>query len=209
MQRTLDHYWSGVQITQVQLQKVSAGAGHRRIPRRAGGSHRCRARPERGAAFAGLYPGQPNPRKRGTEMKKVLFAGVAGLALLAGASANAAGSPRTAAATTPTARSGASTGFFVDRLLHRREHWRRMDPRFRRRHSRWGVQHDPVKVKVGELAHAGGEVHCGAAVGDFDLAPGSMHVQEDEQVGGSIALILAVVALQLTRRGRDRLPDLG
>ncbi len=34
-------------------------------------------------------------------MKKVLFAGVAGLALLAGASANAAGSPRTAAATTP------------------------------------------------------------------------------------------------------------
>src|SRR6266498_3072601 len=40
------------------------------------------------------------------------------------------------------------------------------------------------------------------------IAPGSMHVQEDEQVGGPIALILAVVALELTRRGRDRLPDL-
>src|SRR5437016_10911432 len=35
-----------------------------------------------------------------------------------------------------------------------------------------------------------------------------MHVEEDEQVGGPIALILAVVALELTRRGRDRLPDL-
>src|SRR6266487_5221010 len=43
MQRTLDHYGAGVQITQVQLQKVdppaqvsrSARAGHRRVPRRA------------------------------------------------------------------------------------------------------------------------------------------------------------------------------
>jgi hypothetical protein len=50
------------------------------------------------------------------------------------------------------------------------------------------VQYDPNalrfrKVNVGEFAHAGGEVYCGTAVGDFDLAPGSMHIEEDEQVG--------------------------
>src|SRR5881398_4036620 len=49
MQRTLDHYGAGVQITQVQLQKVDPPAGHRCVPRRAGGPHRRRARPERGA----------------------------------------------------------------------------------------------------------------------------------------------------------------
>src|SRR6266536_2541545 len=50
MQSTLDHYGAGVQITQVQLQKVDPPAQvHRRIPRRASGAHRCRARPERGA----------------------------------------------------------------------------------------------------------------------------------------------------------------
>jgi hypothetical protein len=38
------------------------------------------------------------------------------------------------------------------------------------------------------LTHAGGEVDCGAPVSDFDLAPGSVHVEEDEQVGGPIAL---------------------
>src|SRR5580658_2192259 len=32
-----------------------------------------------------------------------------------------------------------------------------------------------------------------------------MHIEEDEQVGGAIALILAVVALKLARRCRDRL----
>jgi hypothetical protein len=35
-----------------------------------------------------------------------------------------------------------------------------------------------------------------------------MHIKEDEQVGGPIALILAVVALKLTRCGRDRLAGL-
>ena len=75
------------------------------------------------------------------------------------------------------------------------------------------VQHDPDalrlgKVNVREFAHAGGEVDCGAAVGDFDLAPGSMHVEEDEQVGRPIALVLAVVALDLARLGRDRLAHL-
>ena len=63
----------------------------------------------------------------------------------------------------------------------------------------------PGKVNIREITHAGGEVDCGAAVSEFYLTPGSVHVEEDEQVGGPIALILAVVALKLTRLGRDRL----
>ena len=39
------------------------------------------------------------------------------------------------------------------------------------------------EVNVSKLAHAEGEVHGGAAVVDIDLAPGPMHVEEDEQVG--------------------------
>ena len=35
-----------------------------------------------------------------------------------------------------------------------------------------------------------------------------MHVEEDEQVGRSIALILAVITFELARRGRDRLAHL-
>jgi hypothetical protein len=57
-------------------------------------------------------------------------------------------------------------------------------------------------VNVGEFAHAGGEVDRGTAVGDFDLAPGSMHIEEDKQVGGSVSPILAVVALDLAWVGR-------
>ena len=60
------------------------------------------------------------------------------------------------------------------------------------------------KVNVSEFAHAGSKVHRGTAVGDFDLAPGPMHVEENEQVGRPIAFILAVVTLELARLGRDR-----
>jgi hypothetical protein len=35
---------------------------------------------------------------------------------------------------------------------------------------------------VGEFTHAGCEVDRGAAVGDFDLAPRPVHVEEDEPV---------------------------
>src|SRR5262245_38036520 len=35
-----------------------------------------------------------------------------------------------------------------------------------------------------------------------------MYVEEDEQVGRAIALVLVVVTLELARLGRDRLPDL-
>jgi len=59
--------------------------------------------------------------------------------------------------------------------------------------GQWIIQHDADalrfgKVNVHELPHAGREVDSGAAVGNFDLAPGPMHVKEDEQVGGAIAL---------------------
>ena len=64
------------------------------------------------------------------------------------------------------------------------------------------------KVNVHEFPHAGSEVDGGAAVGDLDPAPGPMHVEEDEQVGGAIALILAIVALELARLGLDRLANL-
>jgi hypothetical protein len=70
---------------------------------------------------------------------------------------------------------------------------------------------DPLrggKVNVSKVAHAVGEVDCSAAAGDFDLAPGPMHFEEDEQVGRSIALELAVVALDLPTASPDRLPNL-
>jgi hypothetical protein len=60
-------------------------------------------------------------------------------------------------------------------------------------------------MDIDEVAHAVGEVGGGAPLGDLHLAPGAVRVEEDEQVGGAVALVLAVVALQPSRRGRDRL----
>ena len=57
---------------------------------------------------------------------------------------------------------------------------------------------------VGEFAHADGEVDRRATLGDFHLAPGTVGVEEHEQIGGSVAPVLAVVALDLPRLGRDR-----
>ena len=52
MQKVLDRYEAGVQITQVQMQKVKPPhADDRRLPRGAGGAHRRRERPERGAGL--------------------------------------------------------------------------------------------------------------------------------------------------------------
>jgi hypothetical protein len=58
-------------------------------------------------------------------------------------------------------------------------------------------------MDIDEFAHALGEVFCCSPLSDLDLAPGSMHVEEDEQVGRSIALVLAVVTFELARSGRD------
>src|ERR1700746_2566115 len=61
-------------------------------------------------------------------------------------------------------------------------------------------------MHVDELAHAVSVVFCRSALSDFDLTPGSMHVEEDEQVGRSIAL--AVETFGLAWSGRDRLAHL-
>ena len=47
------------------------------------------------------------------------------------------------------------------------------------------------KVNVSKFAHAGGEIDCGPALGDFHLAPRPMDVDEHEQIGCSITSIFA------------------
>ncbi len=55
-------------------------------------------------------------------------------------------------------------------------------------------------MEVGEFAHADGEVGRRAALGDLDLAPGAVRIEEDEQVGGAVAPVFADVALDQRRR---------
>jgi len=43
-------------------------------------------------------------------------------------------------------------------------------------------------VYVDELAHAFCEVCGGAVLGHFHLAPGSVHIDEHELIGGAIAV---------------------
>ena len=64
------------------------------------------------------------------------------------------------------------------------------------------------KVNVSKFAHAGGEIDCGPALGDFHLAPRPMDVDEHEQIGCSITSIFAIVPLELARLGRDRRANL-
>ena len=59
-------------------------------------------------------------------------------------------------------------------------------------------------MEVSEFAHADGEFDRRATRGDFHLAPGTVGVEEHEQIGGSVAPVLAVVALDLPGLGRDR-----
>src|SRR5215472_856586 len=63
-------------------------------------------------------------------------------------------------------------------------------------------------MDIDELAHALGVIFCRSSLSDLDLAPGSMRVEDDEQIGRSIALVFAVVTFELARRGRDRLAHL-
>jgi hypothetical protein len=63
-------------------------------------------------------------------------------------------------------------------------------------------------VDVDELAHALGEVAGRPMLGDLDLAPGPVRVEEDEQVDGAVAPILVVITLELPRFGRNRLAHL-
>src|SRR6202008_3133941 len=63
-------------------------------------------------------------------------------------------------------------------------------------------------MDIDEFAHAVSIVHGGAPFGDFDLAPGPMRVEGDEEIDGAVAPVLVVVALALSRLGWDRLAHL-
>jgi hypothetical protein len=56
--------------------------------------------------------------------------------------------------------------------------------------------------------HASGIVFRRSPFGDFDLAPGTMHVEEDEEIDRAIATILVIVTFELTRPDRDGLTRL-
>ena len=63
-------------------------------------------------------------------------------------------------------------------------------------------------VRVDEIAHAFGEVLRRPLLRDLHMAPASVCVEEDEQVGGAVAAIFAIVSPRLSRRRRDRLAHL-
>src|SRR5712671_2217749 len=63
-------------------------------------------------------------------------------------------------------------------------------------------------MDIDELAHAVGVIFCRPPLGDLDLAPGPMDVDADEQIDGAVAAVLAIVAFELARFGRDRLSHL-
>jgi hypothetical protein len=63
-------------------------------------------------------------------------------------------------------------------------------------------------MDIDKFAHALSVVFCCPPLGDLDLAPRPMHVDADEEIDGAVAAILAIVAFELPRLGRDRLAHL-
>ena len=63
-------------------------------------------------------------------------------------------------------------------------------------------------MDIDEFAHALGVVFRRPPLGDLDLAPGTMHVEDDEEIGGAVAAVLVIVAFELARLGRDWLAHL-
>src|SRR5436190_24096333 len=63
-------------------------------------------------------------------------------------------------------------------------------------------------MDVAEFAHVLGEIGGGPAVGDLHLAPGTVGIDGNEEIGGAVAPILAIEALQLTGLGGDRWANL-
>src|ERR1700674_4646226 len=59
-------------------------------------------------------------------------------------------------------------------------------------------------MDVDEIAHASGVVFCRSPLGDFDLAPRTMNVEENEEIDRTIATILVIVTFELTRPGLAR-----
>jgi hypothetical protein len=72
------------------------------------------------------------------------------------------------------------------------------------------VLHHPDAVSIGimdidEFAHALGVVFCRPPLGELDRAPGTMHVEDDEEIDGAVATVLVIVTFELARLGPDRL----
>src|SRR5689334_11388399 len=68
-------------------------------------------------------------------------------------------------------------------------------------------QHDLAgcrKVRVGQSLEYLCIIHSGTAAGDLDVSPSFQWREQHEQIGGAVALILVVVASELSRLGRDR-----
>jgi hypothetical protein len=63
-------------------------------------------------------------------------------------------------------------------------------------------------MDIDEVAHAVGIIFCRSALGDFDLAPGTMDVEEDEEIDRAVATILVIVTFEPARLGRNRLTRL-
>src|ERR1700730_2850599 len=63
-------------------------------------------------------------------------------------------------------------------------------------------------MDVDEVAHTSGVIFCRSPLSAFDPAPGTMHVEENEEIDRAIATILVIVTFELTRPGRDGLTDL-
>src|SRR6266403_244396 len=61
-------------------------------------------------------------------------------------------------------------------------------------------------VDVDQVAHALGKVECSALLGDLDLPPGPMRIEEDEKIRRAVALVLVVVSLALSRARRQGQP---
>jgi hypothetical protein len=62
-------------------------------------------------------------------------------------------------------------------------------------------------MDVDELAHEFGIVFCCSPLSELDLAPGTMHVQENEEIDRPIATILVIVTFEPVRPSRDWLTD--
>ena len=63
-------------------------------------------------------------------------------------------------------------------------------------------------MDIDEFAHALGVVFGRSPLGDLDLAPRSVRVEDDEEIDGAVAAVLVIVALALARLCRDRLAHL-
>ena len=65
------------------------------------------------------------------------------------------------------------------------------------------------KMHVGQILERMGVVDGRAPVGDLHAPPAFERREHHEQIGQAIALVFVVVALRLSRRGRDRRAHLG